>query len=160
MADIIYKTDENIFGYRVAGICVQNGKVLLQKPENDDAYAFPGGHAEFGETNEETLKREFREEMGAETSVGELKWVGELFFPWDNRACQQICLYYMIDIESPQIPRNGSFTGKEQLQGQVFDMDFYWVELDKVGELKTYPENAAELLEKLDTGVQHFIYRE
>lgn len=42
MTDILFKTDDYIFSYRVAGICVQNGKVLLQKPTNDDGYAFPG----------------------------------------------------------------------------------------------------------------------
>ncbi|MEA4890348.1 MAG: hypothetical protein VB070_12905 [Clostridiaceae bacterium] len=51
MPDILFKTDDYIFSYRVAGICVQNGKVLLQKPTNDSGYAFPGGHVAFGETN-------------------------------------------------------------------------------------------------------------
>lgn len=58
--DILFKTDEYVFSYRVAGICIQNGKVLLQKPSNDTAYAFPGGHVAFGETNAQTLVREFQ----------------------------------------------------------------------------------------------------
>ena len=57
MADILFKTDDYIFSYRVAGICVQNGKVLLQKPTNDSGYAFPGGHVAFGETYSDTHKR-------------------------------------------------------------------------------------------------------
>lgn len=32
MSDILFKTDDHIFSYRVAEICVQNSKVLLQKP--------------------------------------------------------------------------------------------------------------------------------
>ena len=55
--DILFKTEDRVFSYRVAGICVQNGMVLLQKPANDSAYAFPGGHVAFGETNAETLIR-------------------------------------------------------------------------------------------------------
>ena len=82
--DILFKTEDYVFSYRVAGICIQNGKVLLQKPTNDTAYAFPGGHVEFGETNEQTLIREFQEEIGVDISVGDLKWVGEVFFPWGN----------------------------------------------------------------------------
>ena len=31
MMDILWKRDDWVFSYRVAGICVQNGKVLLQK---------------------------------------------------------------------------------------------------------------------------------
>ena len=55
VSDILFKKDGFVFSYRVAGIAVHDGKVLLQKPTNEDFYAFPGGHVEFGETNEETL---------------------------------------------------------------------------------------------------------
>ena len=79
--DFIFKTEEFVFSYRVAGICIQNGKVLLQKPSNDTGFAFPGGHVTLGETNEQTLIREFQEEIGTNVAVGDLKWVGELFFP-------------------------------------------------------------------------------
>ena len=79
--DILFKTDEYVFSYRVAGICIHNGKVLLQKPTNDTAFAFPGGHVELGETNAQTLIREFKEEIGVDITVGDLKWVGEIFFP-------------------------------------------------------------------------------
>lgn len=78
--DILLHAGNYLFSYRVAGICVQNRKILLQKPVNDTAYVIPGGHAKFGETNAETLIREFYEEIGAAISVGDLKWVGELFF--------------------------------------------------------------------------------
>lgn len=78
--DILFKTDDHIFSYRVSGICIHNEKVLLHKAKGDEGYAFPGGHVSFGETNAETLRREFMEEIGAEITVGELKWVGEIFF--------------------------------------------------------------------------------
>lgn len=160
MSDILYQTKDSIFSYRVAGICIQNGRVLLQKPTNDDGYAFPGGHAALGETNEETLIREFREETGAEISVGELKWVGEIFFSWGKKPCHQICLYYLVEITSPHTPRSGSFLGREQFSGQAFDMEFHWVPLDEIPNLLVYPQNAPALLCKLDRGVQHFVCRE
>lgn len=53
MSDILFKTEGYVFSYRVAGICIKHGRVLLQKPANDDGFAFPGGHVAFGETNEE-----------------------------------------------------------------------------------------------------------
>ena len=96
MSDILFKTENYVFSYRVAGICVRDGKVLLQKPTNDNGYAFPGGHVEFGETNAEALIREFKEEIGADIRVGDLKWAAEIFFPWGNKPCHQICLYYDI----------------------------------------------------------------
>ena len=41
-----------------------------------------------------------------------------------------------------------------------FGIAFHWVPLDAVSGIEVYPTNAAALLEKLDDGVQHFIYRE
>lgn len=101
MADILFKTDEHVFSYRVAGILIRNGSVLLQKPVHDPGYAFPGGHVGFGETNEETLIREFREELAADITVNGLRWVGEIFFPWGGKPCHQICLYYEVDQAGP-----------------------------------------------------------
>ena len=98
MGDILFQTDEAVFSSRVAGICSHHGKVLLQKPANDNGFAFPGGHAAFGETNAATLIREFKEEINANIAVGALKWVGEIFFPWGNRPCHQICLYMRYEL--------------------------------------------------------------
>lgn len=41
--DILFKTEEFIFSYRVGGILIQDDKILLQRPAGDD-YAIPGGH--------------------------------------------------------------------------------------------------------------------
>lgn len=161
MKDILFKTDDSVFSYRVAGICVQSGKVLLQTTTGEDrSFAFPGGHVAFGETNAETLIREFREEIGAEITVGELKWVAEIFFPWGDKPCHQLCLYYLVTLDSPEIPREGIFMAKEHLEGRNFDLEFHWVPVEQVRELEVYPVNARELLDRLHEGVQHFIYRE
>ena len=161
MADILFRMEEGVFSYRVAGICVQNGKVLLQTTTGEDrSFAFPGGHVSFGETNEQTLIREFREEIGAEITVGDLKWVAENFYPWDGEAWHQICMYYMVELQSPHIPRDGIFLGTEQMEGRSFDLEFHWVPLEQAEKLELYPTNAKELLQKLDEGIQYFVYRE
>ena len=159
MSDILFQRDNQLFSYRVAGICMQNRQVLLQRPEHDPGYAFPGGHVAFGETNEETLAREFKEELGAQIIVGDLKWVAEIFFPWDDCACQQICLYYQVELRSA-LPRTGCFRGAEALKGQNPSIQFHWVPIDQLKNLTVYPENAAELMQNLNGGVQHFVYRQ
>lgn len=161
MADILFKTDDYVFSYRVAGILIRDGKVLLQKPTNDTGYAFPGGHVEFGETNEDTLIREFKEEIGADIKVKEIKWVAEIFFPWGDKPCHQICLYYIIELaDETQIPLDGKFIAREQIEGRDFDIEFQWIPLIKVKNIDVYPSNASELLEHIDEGVKHFVYRE
>lgn len=158
--DIIFKTEDYVFSYRVAGICIQNGKVLLQKPSNDIGFAFPGGHVTLGETNEQTLIREFQEEIGTNVAVGDLKWVGELFFPWGSKQCHQICLYYLVELQSEHIPLDGMFLGKEQIEGRHFDLEFHWISLTELKNIEVYPTNVIELVDKLDEGVQHFVYHE
>lgn len=159
--DLLFKTNNAVFSYRVAGICVQDGKVLLQTTTGEDRnFAFPGGHVAFGETNEETLIREFKEEIGADVRVGELKWVAEIFFPWGNKPCHQICLYYMVEILGEGVPRDGVFLGKEHLQGRSFELEFHWVPLEETAGMEIYPIQTPELLKKLSEGVQHFVYRE
>ena len=140
MPDILFKTDDYVFSYRVAGVCIQNGCVLLQKPTNDPGYAFPGGHVEFGETNAETLVREFKEEIGADIRVGALRWVAEVFFPWGEKPCHQICLYYDIEIIDSHTPRSGVFTAQEKLEGRNFTINFHWVPLEETKDLLIYPE--------------------
>lgn len=160
MKDILIKDEKGVFSYRVAGICVRDGRVLLQTTTDDTAFAFPGGHVAFGETNAQTLVREFKEELGADIRVGELKWVAEVFFPWGNRQCHQICLYYMVEIVDDLTPREGVFLGKEQMEGRKFDLEFHWVPLGWAGDYEIYPTQCRELLGKLGNGVQHFVYQE
>ena len=160
MADLLFQTEDFVFSYRVAGICIHDGMVLLQKPTNDEEFAFPGGHVAFGETHEQTLIRECKEEIGADISVGALKWIGEIFFPWGEKPCQQICLYYLIKIEDRHTPQKGVFMAQEHLEGQDFAIEFHWVPISKIGEIQVYPQNTPALLENLPYGVQHFIYRE
>ena len=159
--DLLFKMEEGVFSYRVAGICLRNGRVLLQTTTGEDrSFAFPGGNVSFGETNEQTLIREFREETGLDIRVGELKWVAEIFFPWGEKTCHQICLYYLVEVQDESVTAEGKFIGREQLEGRNFDLEFHWVPIEQVKKLEVYPVQAAALLEKLDEGVQHFIYRE
>lgn len=50
--DILFKNDDFVFSYRVGGILKHNGKILLQRPKNDD-YAIIGGHIAAMETSME-----------------------------------------------------------------------------------------------------------
>lgn len=159
--DIIFKTEEYVFSYRVAGLLIQNGKVLLQRPVDDTGYAIPGGHVALGETNEETLIREFKEEINVDIKVDKLRWVGELFFPWGNKPCHQICLFYEVSLtENNKIPLDGAFFGTEQLEGKYFKLEFSWVGIKDIENIELYPVEAKKYLyEGLDE-VKHFVYKE
>ncbi|MBR3879826.1 MAG: NUDIX domain-containing protein, partial [Clostridia bacterium] len=97
--DCLFKIDDYIFSYRVGGLLIHNGKVLMQKAIDDDGYAFIGGHVSFGETTAETIIREFKEEIGADIKVERMFMVNENFFHWGTSPCQQINLYYLVSLK-------------------------------------------------------------
>lgn len=84
MADILFKTDDYIFYYRVGGVLIHNDKMHLQRVPGDDGYAFIGGHVAFGETTAETLVREFKEEIRADIKVERLLMVERISFLGEN----------------------------------------------------------------------------
>jgi len=161
MSDILFHRDNYVFSYRVAGILLNDNKILLQKPTNDTGYAIPGGHVALGETNAQTLTREFKEEIGADITVGALKWIAEIFFPCGDKPCHQICLYYDVALKDiTQIHLDGVFIGDENIEGRDFKIEFYWKPIDILNQLEVYPTNIAELMGRYNEGVQHFVYRE
>jgi mutator protein MutT len=58
-----------------AAVIEQNGKILIAQRAKEDAFfglwEFPGGKVEAGETLQECLKRELREELDINAEIGE-----------------------------------------------------------------------------------------
>ncbi len=158
---MLFKSEEYVFSYRVAGLIVRDGKVLLQKPTNDDGYAVPGGHPHLGETAAEALEREFLEETGLIVCAGRLIATGEVFFPWVDTPCHQIGMYFAAEIVGGrERPSEGSFRGMDELGGERVDLDFLWVPLTELDAIKLYPPQVRDVLLSPGVGPFHFIYRE
>ena len=161
MQDILFKTESFVFSYRIAGILIRDGKILLQRPRNDDGYSIPGGHVSFGETSDKALIREFKEEIGADIKVERLLLIGEVFFPWGSKPCQQIGLYYLVSLcDETQIPLEGTFKAFDELCNERVDLDFCWIPLSKLHEITLYPTGLEQDLLSLPENVKHFVYVE
>ena len=52
------------------------------------------------------------------------------------------------------------FTGIEQIENRKFNLEFHWVPISELKNIEVYPTNVVELMDKINEGVQHFIYRE
>lgn len=159
--DILFKTEDFVFSYRVGGILIHDGKILLQKPKDDD-YAIIGGHLSSMETTKEAVMREFEEELHAKIEVDNLWAIGEIFFPWGNRPCHQVCFYYKVHLNDMNtIPMDGVFQGYDELNNERIDLDFCWVPLSELRNgLKVYPLELIPIILEDRKEIVHFVSRD
>jgi ADP-ribose pyrophosphatase YjhB (NUDIX family) len=159
--DILFKTNTGVFSYRVAGVLIRNGKVLLQRPTDDPGYAIPGGHVNFGELSEQALIREFKEEIGADIHPVRLLWIGEIFFPWGERDCHQISLYYLIELcNETQIPLDGIFYANDEIERKTVRLEFSWQNLTDLNQFEVYPIPVKAKLMNLSDCIEQFVFIE
>ena len=95
---IRYESGHNIFNYRVVGVAFNDQSVLLHKAEGDDFWLLPGGRVEFGESAEQALIREMREEIDVEVEIVRLLWLVENFFTYENKRYHEIALYFLMQL--------------------------------------------------------------
>lgn len=161
MADILFKTDDYIFSYRVGGVLIHKDKMLFQRVPGDDGYALIGGHVAFGETTAETLVREFKEEIRADIKVERLLMVGENFFPWGSRPCHQINLFYLVSLANEtQIPLDGSFKAVDEFGNERIDLDMCWLPVKDIPNITVYPTEVKEHIIHIPNEIVHFVHRE
>lgn len=95
----------SLFNVRVYGIILGEGKQVLVSDEyiRGEYYTkFPGGGLEFGEGTRDCLKREIREEMGLNVSIGEHIYTTDFFqLSAFNSEHQIISIYYFAHPQEP-----------------------------------------------------------
>lgn len=95
----IKKIPKERLNFRAAAyaVIVCQGKILLLKVKHTGRYFFPGGGLETGETLEQGLRRETKEETGIEISIGRLIHFEEAFFYYDplKLAFQNFDFFYL-----------------------------------------------------------------
>lgn len=156
---ISYNIEDQKFNFRVAGLALHDGKVLLHQYESFDFWALPGGRAEMGEDSIETIKREFEEELGESISVDRLLWCCESFYDHRGFKVHELCLYYLVEFldDSKVIQKTEAFDVKE-IDGST--LTFKWFDIKSIDALEFYPKFIQTSLEQLPQTTQHVIDRE
>ena len=116
------------------GVIIKDGAVLLSAQWN--GYDFPGGAVEKGETLEEALLREVKEEAGVTVAKGDLLYMTEQFFvhPVTKKCFHAILFYYKCEYVSGEISTD-NFTAEEASYIRPAE----WVPLERMdASLKMY----------------------
>ena len=95
-------TDANGMLHKIAGIVVEDGKVLIVRKERTKEFIIPGGGHEVGETHEDTLRRELQEELQVERVTHEPLGVFKDKAIWSNDPL--LAHVYLIKITGEPTP--------------------------------------------------------
>lgn len=134
--DLTLKTEKGIFNHRVAAVITQNHKLLAQKNVKTDEYYLVGGRVRFGESSEEALVREIKEELGVSVSDFKPLWINECFFIDEGRRFHEIGMYYLVDIRNTDFNKYETvFETHEDSRTNTYE----WLETDKLDQVTLYP---------------------
>ena len=119
---------KTIYREAVRGIIIDNEKLLMIYSSKDGDYKFPGGGVEIGETYEETLIREVKEESGA-TITKILKDFGKVL-EYDRPSEKEFEVFKMTSYY--YVCRVNTLLGAQSLDKYEQELGFkpIWVDVD------------------------------
>ena len=123
--------DKLLFRPSVYGVIIKDKKILLVPQW--DGYDFPGGGVELGETMDEALVREVKEETGLTVLRGPVLLCENNFFihPYSKKPLHTILAYYQCTATGGEISDAG-FDEHEKEYAKKAE----WVDLDRIGAIK------------------------
>lgn len=136
--DISYKTESGKFNYRVCAMIISDGKILAMHDERSPYFYLPGGRVKMGETSEDAVIREVREELGIIAKIARPLWLNQAFFTEDvdHLRYHELCIYFLMDIsETDLLERGNEFTVNEGKKTHIFE----WLDFDQLKEEYFYP---------------------
>lgn len=160
---ITFETETTRFTYRVAGVVIDDGHVLLEYTERYDFWYMPGGRCELLEPSNETLRREMSEELGVEVPHLHFLWVVENFFIHRGKAGHELAFYYRVTLppDPALLAKDAPIRRHDERGHPLF---FRWFPLHEIAGLELYPtflkHRVPALAEALDnTGrVEHVLH--
>jgi ADP-ribose pyrophosphatase YjhB (NUDIX family) len=154
--NICLKTKEGTFNYRVGGIIIDSGKILMAKNSGQPFYYTVGGRVNFGESAHEAVLREAYEETKINFEIDRLVFIHENFFIWEleNEPFHEISFFFLLTADNIL----------NQLKSNKFNEDYgdvalHWLTITELEKYQLYPEFfKTELLKPLNE-LKHFMTR-
>jgi len=122
--------------------------ISAQDPDKPEPhYGVPGGGVEFGETTEQALRREIREELGTEITDLALLFVSEEIFKVQEQAYHEIIFLYEGRFADPSFYDRA---GIPYVEGPEPRAKATWMPISifLLGEKRLLPERLVEVLKR------------
>lgn len=136
--DISFISGSEKFNYRVCAIIVSDGKLLAMHDGRSPYYYLPGGRVKMGETAEQAVLREVREELEIDASIVRPLWLNQGFFTEDvdHLNYHELCVYFLLDISKTDLLQKGErFTLHERHHTHEFE----WLPFERLAQEYFYP---------------------
>ena len=136
--DISYQEGGGKFNYRVCAVMVREGKLLAMRDERSPYYYLPGGRVKLGETAENAVLRELREELGISAAIRRPLWLNQGFFTEDvdQLRYHELCLYFLMDFAGTDLLARGQSFRRDE---GVHSHQFTWLPFESLSDAYFYP---------------------
>lgn len=138
------------FGVRATGLLVKDEKLFLVKAPEGNYYTL-GGVIQLGETTEEAVQREMKEEIGIDVEVGSLAFIVENQFTLQEKSYYQIEFLYIVTPLSNPAPNLEEGNSIRQCE---------WVAFADLEKLDLNPAFLKTELAKWDGQLKHFMNKD
>ena len=144
--DVKIKTDNLKFKFRVSGIIIENDKILLEKYD-ENSYCLPGGYVNMGETSEEAIHRELKEELQSDFVLDEFLGVAENFFTnFKGDKTHGIDFYYKASFKNKKDINNIDYNYIEDDHGFTVKHNLKWFDLAELINIDLRPGKIKEAI--------------
>lgn len=136
--DLSFKINNKKFNYRVCAVIISNERILAMRDERLPYFYLPGGRVKMGETAEQAVIREVREELNISSEIIRPLWLNQAFFNEDVEKLDfhEICIYFLMDVSKSEILSKGDkFTITEGRDIHTFE----WLEFTRLKKEYFYP---------------------
>lgn len=136
--DITFRQGSQKFNYRVCAMMIWENHILAMRDERSPYFYLPGGRVKLGETAEQAVLREVREELDVGAKIRRPLWLNQAFFTEDvdGSRYHELCLYFLMDpAGTGLLARGNTFIRTEGAHVHTFE----WLAFDRLKDEYFYP---------------------